>query len=398
MGLSWRNRLFLAIGLVFVVGEGWMVLRADDTVRGSLAVLTAVFLTATAAVYAHYRARLDSNLLTSSIGLGAIVHLGLSALVVLLDRLNTLGLVPALEQNGHHVLLGVLGIGAAYIAWTRARGPQDAPPHPAPDAHQEPAPPATVEPDPVDWEAADRALEDDPRRRRELARLRRLTTVLEGSGSAELRLDELQRVLVQEATRLLDEARVDARSDDDMLTQAATLLEWGAQKLPELAELDVSDVLMAKAIADIRAKKDRVVNRFVDHRDLRAIHPIDRATADAKCEERAEAARAALPLLRANNMRLSEELIASREELAAFRSVTGFQVVALSDGAFVTFEGNGRREALQRAFGDDEPVQVEVRHFVLEDPSVASTIDRRVRRVRRWKRVIDASSPADTRD
>lgn len=391
MALSWRDRLLLGIAAVFVVGEVWMFVRASDALRLALALLTGVYLTATGGVYAHYRKRLTENLLTANLALGAIVHLALTASIVLVDRLMDLGVVPALAQNGYHFALGALGIGGAYVAWTRARGVPDAEVAPPEDAHEEPAPPASASREGVDWEAAEADLEGDPRRRRELARLRRIAGLLDGDGPDQERLDEVRRVVDQETRRLLDEAAADARDDDDVLTQAANLLEWGAQKLPELAELDVSDVLMGKAIADIRAKSDRVTSRFVDHRDLRAIHPIDRATAEAKCDERAEAARAALPLLRANNMRLSEELIAARDELAAFRSVTGFQVVELTDGGFVTFEGNGRREALQRAFGADEPVLVEVRHYVFDDPGVAATIDRRVRRVRRWKGVEENS-------
>ena len=58
---------------------------------------------------------------------------------------------------------------------------------------------------------------------------------------------------------------------------------------------------MGKTIADIRRLSDRVERRFVSHRRLRALHRIDRATANAKCDARAEAARAALPVLRQNN-------------------------------------------------------------------------------------------------
>jgi len=89
-------------------------------------------------------------------------------------------------------------------------------------------------------------------------------------------------------------------------------------------------------------------------------------------------------------MRLSEGLIATEEALAPFRSVTGFQVVSLGEGeGYVTFEGNGRREALQRAFGEDEVVMVECRRYRFEDDKDRETIRRRVRRVRRWKKVED---------
>ena len=87
------------------------------------------------------------------------------------------------------------------------------------------------------------------------------------------------------------------------------------------------------------------------HFASQAIHPIDRDTADEKCDERARAALAALPLLQQNGMKLSETLIAAEPRLEAFQSVTGFCVVELraEEGAppegYVTFEGNGRREA-----------------------------------------------------
>ncbi|MFT4978270.1 MAG: hypothetical protein ACI8S6_004178, partial [Myxococcota bacterium] len=117
-------------------------------------------------------------------------------------------------------------------------------------------------------------------------------------------------------------------------------------------------------------------------------HPIDRDTANEKCDARAAAARDALPVLQANSMRLSEALIASDEALRPFASVTGFQVVDLGEGeGYVTFEGNGRREALSRAFGEDFGVEVEVRLFHFPDEATAATIRRRVRRVQRWKLV-----------
>jgi hypothetical protein len=173
--------------------------------------------------------------------------------------------------------------------------------------------------------------------------------------------------------------------EDDALSQAASLLQWGAQKLPELAELDVSDLLMAKVIADIRATHDEVERIVVDHRRLLPIHPIDRATAEEKAEARATAARQALPLLEEHGMQLTEALIAAHDELSAFKSVTGFQVVEVSpEGHYVTFEGNGRREALLRAF-PDTPVQVEVRCYRFTDPRRRTTIQRRLERVRRWK-------------
>ena len=255
-------------------------------------------------------------------------------------------------------------------------------PEPAPSA----SPELSQEPD---WQTLTSELSDrsDTVRLRHLEALQRISAVLSKPGAERERNRAAQRVVRQDVLRLVAEsaAQVRVEAEEDVLSQAAALLEWGAQKVPELAELDVSDVLMGKAIADIRAQKSHIEQVFVDHRQLLAIHPIDRQTAIDKCNERAQAARDALPLLKANGMRLSEEFIASKDELEPFRSVTGFQVFELVEGGFVTFEGNGRREALQRAFGDEEGVQVEVRAFRFDDPSVHETMDRRVRRVRRWK-------------
>jgi hypothetical protein len=273
-----------------------------------------------------------------------------------------------------------LGLAAAFFAWTRARRVEDKPVAPAPVP---PSPRATPEPPEAlaAWKDPLGKVSEDPIRRRHVEGLQRAWDLVDDDP------DAARAWLEQEARRIAAEAVADARDDDDVLTQAANLLEWGAQKLPELAELDVSDLLMGKVIADIRSKADRVERVFVDHRQLHPIHPITRDTAEAKCEARAQSARDALPLLEAHGMRLSEDLIAAEDALEPYRSVTGFQVVKMADGlGFVTFEGNGRREGLLRAF-PDTAVEVEVRRYVFDDPEVRETIRRRVDRVRRWKGV-----------
>lgn len=383
----WRPRLLVGIVLATSVGWGLLFAYAEPSVRGRLLLLSGVFAVGTAAVGWHYRARVTARLATAYLALGAIVHAGTAGLVVGADVLWREGIAPALAESWVSFALGALGIGASAFTWTRARGGGSPPArHVATDRPEPPPPPSPeLEAEP-DWPALTASLKDDPIRARMLAALQRVHQAIDAGPDG----DPARRVVRQELLRLDAEARASARQadEDDVLTQAASLLEWGAQKLPELAELDVSDLLMAKAIADIRASASAVEHTFVPHRDLRAIHPIDRATADAKCEERAQAARDALPLLRANGMRLSEDLIAAEDALAAFRSVTGFQVIQTEDGGYVTFEGNGRREALQRAFGD-EPVFVEVRNYTFDDPETARTMRRRVERVRRWKGVAD---------
>ncbi len=373
-------------GLLVVVLSGslgawaWMFLRADVQLRGSLVLLTLAFTFALTGAFVHYRRRLQPRLLTSNLALGALVHTVAAAVVVAGDRLGALGLVPALAANGGHFLLGLLGMVAAAVTWTRARGrPEEGPP-PVVDAALPPEPP----PAPVsaldvapDWAALAAELAVRPDALVQLEAWRRVALALSTP-------DEARRVVHQEVARLRGRVTAEVNAEDDALSQAAALLEWGAQKLPELSQLDVSDLLMAKVIADIRAQADRVERRFIDHRRMHPIHPITRDTADDKVEARADAVRAALPALEVDGMRLSEDRIAADPALASFRSVTGFQVVDMGGGRFVTFEGNGRREALQRALGD-RALEVEARHYVFDDPTALATIRRRVDRVRRWK-------------
>ena len=382
---QWRAGLLVAVLAFCAAGWGAFFWFGSPGVRSSIGLLAVLFALVSAGVLRHYRAQVSGRLATAYLALAAIANLAGAGIIVGSDRLWQLGLLPALEQNWHHVVIGTLAVGLSFVAWTRARIP-GAPPHVPADAaaiEVEPAPPANPKlAGPPDWDAlqelvANSALPDI--RNKHLQVLRRLADLDDA--------DAMRRVVHQEARRLGTDLVAEAQStnEEDVLTQAAHFLEWGAQKLPELAELDVSDALMAKAIADIRSLHDRVEHRFVPLASLRAIHPIDRDTAIAKSEQRAQAAREAIAILEANSMRLSEELVAAEDALAPFRSVTGFQVIERADGSFVTFEGNGRRDALQRAFSEAQPVQIEVRVFRFDDAGTLETIRRRVERVRRWK-------------
>ena len=391
----WRQGLLSVVLAGTLGGYLWLLSAAPVEVRPILGVFAAVFVGGSAVTFWHYKRRFSTRLFTAHLAFGSIVHLAVALVVVGGDRLGRMGVVPAVEGHWMYFLAGVLGLGAAFFTWTRARGrAPDAPraeriasleaPEPAPS----PSPALEAAPD---WSAiADELREREHTLRLEqLQSLQRIDAVLSGSARNPSGDDAL-RTVRQEVMRLRAASAADAReaAEEDVLTQTAELLEWGVQKLPELAELDASDLLMGKTVADIRSKSSRVEHVFIDHRELLAIHPIDRQTADDKCSERAAAARAALPLLRANGMRLSEGLIASEEDLAAFRSVTGFQVVSMGEGqGYVTFEGNGRREALKRAFGEDDPVMVECREYSFDNENDRETIRRRVRRVRRWKKV-----------
>merc|ERR1711964_758817 len=141
---------------------------------------------------------------------------------------------------------------------------------------------------------------------------------------------------------------------------------------------------LLNANTSIRTHKAGEKKIFVPLSELRPIHPIDRANAIAQCEERTKAAKRAYSVIHRNKMEISEELIANEPRMECFKSVTGFQVVALRDGTFVTFEGNGRREALQDAFPGKD-LLVEVKLFYFADSETDDKIVRRVQRVRKAK-------------
>lgn len=296
----------------------------------------------------------------------------------------------------------VFGAGAAYFLLTKRKKSSDtmacAPPRfdmPAePPPKQAPAVGNQKSAEP-DWEAAANRLETlgQNQRQLELHVLRRIyaASTTNSREPAEERLQKVQWTIEQEATRLLQRAEMEDRADeDDVLSKVTNLVQWATQKVPELAELDMSDVIMAKTVADINQLRSSISTAVVDLSELKAIHNVDRETAVEKSKQRALAARNALPLLKANGMVLGEALIAANEELQPFESITGIQVVSLGDqDGYVTFEGNGRAWALKQAFGPEYGVKVEVRLFLFEDVENARKIVRRVKRVREWKKVTD---------
>ena len=376
-------RLGLLAGVLLSTLAAWLWLYLASQERVALIMLAAVFALGSLVVIALQRKRsLESRRITAHLALGAIVHLFVAGLVSAAERIEALGLMPALSSHWRYLSVGVLGVLAALYTWSRSTLTAKSHTQNA-SLDIEPAPPKQAQAKDFEWAPLFEGLQNDAARTRFVDALRRVHTL---SGEAPVR-----RAAEQEAQRVLQdyERSLKEENENDVLTKAAELFEWGVQKIPELPQMDFSDLLMAKAVADIHADHQSVEHIFVDHRLLLPIHPITRGPAIEKCKERADAAKSALPLLRENGMRLSEALIASSPALRPFESVTGFQVVRVGEH-YVTFEGNGRREALQMAFPTDEAVMIEVRHYVFDDDE-REDMQRRVNRVRRYKGVLDAT-------
>lgn len=309
------------------------------------------------------------------------------------------------ETQLRTLVVGAFGAAAMY-ALLRERKPEVAPAKPIPGLQSAPEPPPATDPlkqsplAELDWDEMARSLTalNDHDRQMTLQILRRVYAAAvdngglqSGSGEAK-RLERVVWTVEQECQRLIQAAQQVNRehSDDDMLTKASEVVDWALQKAPEITELNISDLLMAKAVADINHHQVGVNNIVVNLSELKAIHNVDRDTAIDKSRRRALAARRSLAAIENNGLVLSEALISSHGDLEPFESITGMQVVSLgSEKGYVTFEGNGRAWALKQAFSRDVGIKVEVRLFEFPTSSIHEDIIRRVERVRKWKNVTD---------
>lgn len=134
---------------------------------------------------------------------------------------------------------------------------------------------------------------------------------------------------------------------------------------------------MGKVVLDIHRKRTHTAFESLPLHDIRPIHPIDRGVAKESLDQRILAAREASGEIG------SDRRITRAWLHAHLPSVSEIKVVKVSEGRFVSYEGNGRLGALQAVFGEDEgmAVEVEVYHFAPRD---LPTILRRINRVRRW--------------
>jgi len=126
------------------------------------------------------------------------------------------------------------------------------------------------------------------------------------------------------------------------------LFEWLWQKIPELPFMRHSDVLMAKAVADIHSLNAGTRKSFVRLSECLPIHPIDRGPALEKAVQRATVAKRHEKQFLQHQHHLSEEFLSAFE---GWRSINGIQIVRAANKKNVyTFEGNGRVAALKMAF------------------------------------------------
>merc|ERR1719174_2774579 len=105
--------------------------------------------------------------------------------------------------------------------------------------------------------------------------------------------------------------------------------------------------MMGIAVGEARRSQEHIEKKFVKLNQLTPIHPIDRKEAIEKTEQQAEALVSARHIVAEANWVLEDYMCYGHEELHVFQSLSGFEAVEV-DGLYITFEGNGRREALKR--------------------------------------------------
>jgi hypothetical protein len=166
----------------------------------------------------------------------------------------------------------------------------------------------------------------------------------------------------------------------NLLKEARTLGRYLLGKKSELEDLDVKDVVMAKAILDIHRKRIGKAVVSVPLHDLRRIHRLDRENAVAATRQRIETLEAHKDEL------LAAGTLTCGTLARVLPSVSWIKAVRKVSGEYLAFEGNGRIAAMQAVFSPDDNMTVEIEEYVFRDPAA---VIRRLDRVRRMNGLLD---------
>ena len=166
----------------------------------------------------------------------------------------------------------------------------------------------------------------------------------------------------------------------NLLREARKLGRYLLGKKSELEDLDVKDVVMAKAILDIHRKRIGKAVVSVPLHHLRQIHRLDRENAIAATRQRIETLETHKDELLAAGT-LTCEALAS-----VLPSVSWIKAVRKGPRELLAFEGNGRIAAMQAVFSPEDRMTVEVEEYRFRNPAA---IIRRLDRVRWMNGLLD---------
>jgi hypothetical protein len=147
-----------------------------------------------------------------------------------------------------------------------------------------------------------------------------------------------------------------------MLSKIERVKNWLLHKSPELSQLSLTDALLAKIIISIRQEACGRTFESVPLTDIRPLHPIDRQTAREKVLSRAAALESNKQSILESGIHVSNNVIEKY-----MPSVSPIQVVRYKDH-FLSFEGNGRLQALQQVFLKDG-ITVDAEVFLIREKS-----------------------------
>ncbi len=165
----------------------------------------------------------------------------------------------------------------------------------------------------------------------------------------------------------------------NLLDEMTKLVRYLRGKKSELEELDLKDIVMAKAILDIHRSRTHKEVISVPLFALHQIHRLDRENAIEATRRRSE-------ILESHREQLLENGTLSCDVLARYLpSVSWIKVVEEKPGCYLAFEGNGRIAAMQSVFAPEDNLLIEVELYRFRDPK---KIIRRLNRVRRLNHLL----------
>lgn len=151
------------------------------------------------------------------------------------------------------------------------------------------------------------------------------------------------------------------------------MLNYLMGKSDELKDMRLRDLMLAKVVMDIHRKQISKTVQRVPLAQIYPIHPVDRDNALASLNKR-------IAVLEKNDSLLQAQSCIDFAFLSQFLpSVSWIKVVQVEEDRYVSFEGNGRIEALKKVLSDTSvPVEVEGYEFDENEK-----IRRRIQRVQR---------------
>lgn len=159
-----------------------------------------------------------------------------------------------------------------------------------------------------------------------------------------------------------------------VIEEARRFARYLLGKRSEIEDLDLKDVVLAKAILDIHRKRTHKTVERIPLESLKQIHRLDRPNAIEATRRRVEA-------LERHKTELLETGTLTCETLArVLPSVSWIKTVQRGPDEYLAFEGNGRIAVMRSVFEPEDGICVEVEQYHFRNPA---KIIRRLDRVRR---------------